>query len=87
MNPDYEDVTFSIDFKMPKRYAQCFVSMLDEMVNNGKIGHSAWLGFYSDGDGVFRPSYKITKMSEDIVPKHKITSFKNVECEIGWDGG
>ena len=88
MAQPYEDVTFSLTLTMPKAYAQCFVAMLNKMVEFGKNGHSEWLGFYADGDGCFRPSYQITAMSDDITKmtdRHAV--IKNAKCEIGWDAG
>lgn len=84
---DSTPVKFSVDFEMPRCYAQCFIAMLDEMVKNGVNGHSAWIGFYADGDGCFRPKYKVTKTTADITPTKEFQPIENVECELGWDGG
>ena len=34
----------------------------------GKIGHSSLIGFYSDGDGDFRPKFKIETDFEKVEP-------------------
>ena len=35
--------------------------MLDLMERNGSIGHSEYVGLYSDGDGDFRPIFEYDK--------------------------
>ena len=54
-------VTFHVTCTMPEKWADAFCSMLDLMENNGKLGHSAVIGFYSDGDGNYRPTFQIDR--------------------------
>ena len=54
-----EDKTFNIEVTMNERWVDNFCSMLKYMEHCGNIGHSSLVGFYSDGDGDFRPKFKI----------------------------
>ena len=60
--------TFSITCSMEERWIDTFMSMLNKMESNGNLGHSEIIGFYSDGDGDFRPEF-----TSDI-------SWNKVEC-------
>lgn len=51
--------TFNIEVTMEERWIDDFCSMLEYMRYCGSIGHSAIIGFYADGDGDFRPKFKI----------------------------
>ena len=42
--------------------------MLKKMENNGNLGHSEEVGIYSDGDGDFRPKFKIETDFEKVAP-------------------
>ena len=53
------DKTFTIEVTMKERWVDNFCSMLKYMERCGNIGHSTVVGFYSDGDGDFRPQFKI----------------------------
>ena len=53
------DKTFNIEVVMDERWIDYFCSMLKYMEHCGDIGHSSLIGFYSDGDGDFRPKFKI----------------------------
>lgn len=55
------DVTFNIKVTMKDRWVNDFCSMLDEMQRCGSKGHSAVIGFFSDGDGDFRPTFEIDR--------------------------
>lgn len=59
---------FTIKVKMEERWIDAFCSFLSRMQYNGKIGHSEIIGFYSDGDGDFRPIFDFGDLthSEDI---------------------
>ena len=48
---------FTIICEMEERWIDHFMSMLYMMQNYGNLGHSGILGFYSDGDGDFRPKF------------------------------
>lgn len=54
-----KQVEFSIKVTMNERWVNDFCSMLKWMETCGKIGHSSIVGFYSDGDGDFRPKFEI----------------------------
>ena len=56
--------TFNIECSMEERWISEFYSFLKELEHNGHIGHSQMVGFYSDGDGDFRPSFKMDKKLE-----------------------
>ena len=51
--------TFTISCTMEERWINHFLSFLNYMEFCGKIGHSSLIGFYSDGDGDFRPNFDI----------------------------
>lgn len=53
--------TFNIQCTMEERWVDDFCSMLHKMQYFGNIGHSQMIGFYSDGDGDFRPEFKIDR--------------------------
>lgn len=48
---------FTIHCKMNERWIASFIKMLDSMAYCGSIGHSEYIGLYSDGDGDFRPTF------------------------------
>ena len=54
-------VTFNIEVTMNERWVNDFCSMLKWMESCGNLGHSSIVGFYSDGDGDFRPKFKIDR--------------------------
>lgn len=49
--------TFTITCTMEERWINQFMSFLKYMEGCGKQGHSCRVGFYSDGDGDFRPIF------------------------------
>ena len=51
--------TFNIKVTMNERWVDVFCSMLHWMESCGNLGHSSLVGFYSDGDGDFRPKFEI----------------------------
>ena len=53
------DKTFNVKITMEERWVDDFCSMLKYMQCCGEVGHSAVVGFYSDGDGNFRPKFEI----------------------------
>lgn len=65
----YNDVSLNINVKVNKQYAKMFVAMLERMVYNGKYGHSEWVAFYSDGDGVFKPEITIEGLDDPELMK------------------
>ena len=54
-----EDITFTIECTMKERWVPHFLSMLNYMQYLGNIGSSRKVGIYSDGDGDFRPKFKV----------------------------
>lgn len=61
-----KEKTFNIKVTMKERWIPYFCSMLLEMQRNGKIGHSGIIGFYSDGDGDFRPKFEFDTEFERV---------------------
>lgn len=57
-------VTFNIEVTMSERWVNDFCSMLKWMESCGNMGHSSIVGFYSDGDGDFRPKFKFDREYE-----------------------
>mgnify|MGYP003289544822 CR=1 FL=1 len=54
-----KQIEFNIKVTMNERWANDFCSMLKWMESCGNLGHSSIVGFYSDGDGDFRPKFEI----------------------------
>lgn len=59
-----KEVTFNIKATMNERWVEDFCSMLNWMQYCGNVGHSSVVGFYSDGDGDFRPKFEIDREYE-----------------------
>lgn len=59
-----DKVTFNIKVTMNERWVNDFCSMLKWMESCGNLGHSSLIGFYADGDGDFRPKFKIDREFE-----------------------
>ncbi len=51
---------FTIECEMKDRWVQPFLSMLKTMEYDGRAGHSELVGLYADGDGDFRPQFRVT---------------------------
>ena len=60
-----KEITFNIKVTMNERWINDFCSMLKYMEYCGDIGHSSIVGFYSDGDGDFRPKFEIDTNYEE----------------------
>ena len=58
------EVTFNIKVTIKERWINDFCSMLKQMESCGEIGHSSIIGFYSDGDGDFRPKFEFDREFE-----------------------
>ena len=56
-----KEITFNIKVMMNERWVDDFCSMLNWMQGCGDLGHSSLVGFYSDGDGDFRPKFEIDR--------------------------
>lgn len=81
------EVELIINAKMNERWVNDFLSMLKYMEHCGDIGHSAIVGFYSDGDGDFRPEFEF---NVDYEKQHGYRSYegKNLpSLEIIFDAG
>ena len=59
-----KEVEITIKAKMNERWVNDFLSMLKYMESCGNMGHSAVIGFYSDGDGDFRPKFEFDRKYE-----------------------
>lgn len=68
------NVKLNISVIMNKYYARQFVSMLKRMEYNGKVGHSEWVAFFSDGDGAFRPKITIEGVDPSVIESEVKTS-------------
>ena len=71
---------FVVECEIPDRWVDHFCSMLKYMEHCGKMGHSDWVGIYSDGDGDFRPKFKINTDYKEKEPVNEIEF-------IGFDAG
>lgn len=78
--------TFNINVEMEERWVDDFCSMLYWMQSCGNLGHSSLIGFYSDGDGDFRPRFDIGTEYElkDGFGKDEIN---NCRIEVLYDAG
>lgn len=65
---EFEDVTFTIEVTMRRRWAAQFLGLLKRMHVNGQIGSSEMLAFYSDGDGDFRPRFMLDDTGWQVTP-------------------
>ena len=65
-------VKFTVECEMEERWKDYFLSFLKTMEFFGQAGHSELLGFYSDGDGDFRPKFNIK--DTEYTPKELIVS-------------
>lgn len=81
-----DNVTFTVKVTMKKKWVNIFCSMLKWMESCGKIGHSSIVGFYSDGDGDFRPEFEINTEFEEV---KGITTKDEVlpDIEVLYDAG
>lgn len=72
---------FNINVTMEERWIPHFLSFLKYMQSFGNQGHSAQLGFYSDGDGDFRPrfNFNIPYDNSNVFPITKSQIIKKKE--------
>jgi hypothetical protein len=77
--------TFNIEVTMEERWVDYFCSFLKYMESCGNMGHSALVGFYSDGDGDFRPKFDFDIEYNKILgePRENIYDIP----EYMWDAG
>ena len=52
-------ISFNVNVTMDERWVNHFISFLKRMELDGNIGKSEHVTFYADGDGDFRPKFKI----------------------------
>jgi len=82
------DKTFNIEVTMNERWVDDFCSMLKWMESCGNLGHSSVVGFYSDGDGDFRPKFKIdTGFNKVNGYRKKDTPLPLPKLEVIFDAG
>jgi len=75
---------FNINVKMEERWIPYFQSMLNTMQYLGFLGSSRLLGFYSDGDGDFRPKFEFDIPMQkvegifrsELIDRHKLDAYK-----------
>lgn len=60
--------TFTIEATMEERWIPHFLSMLNAMHENGAVGHSGVVGMYADGDGDFRPKFRVDMHYDNVEP-------------------
>ena len=73
---------FTIEVEMDERWVDDFCSMLSQMEYLGNIGSSRTVGLYSDGDGDFRPKFKINANFTKVEPS-KIRSIETIQYDAG----
>lgn len=56
-----------VSCEMEERWIDHFCSFLKRLQYNGEQGRSRLEGFYSDGDGDFRPKFSFLTLEEAIV--------------------
>lgn len=92
----YKEVEITIKAKMNERWVNDFLSMLKYMESCGNMGHSAVVGFYSDGDGDFRPKFSIDRdykekqgiLKKELIERDKNNYLKNMYIpEVIFDAG
>jgi len=86
------NVTLNIKVTMKERWVDDFLSFLRYMETCGNLGHSAVLGFYSDGDGDFRPKFEFDReFNETTDQRYEETKeryrYVTIEPEIVYDAG
>ena len=62
---DSDRITFSIECTMNVRWTKQFLGMLKQMEYLGSVGSSRNVTIFADGDGDYRPKFKLT-MDEAI---------------------
>lgn len=76
------NVTFTIRCTMRARWVPYFLGLLKRMQYQGGIGTSRWVHFFADGDGDFRPRFRLpSKFGEPAKPTG------NDGDEAWWDAG
>lgn len=78
---------FIINCERDERWIPAFYSMLKRMEHNGAIGHSEKIGFYSDGDGDFRPHFTTEDEIEYDINLPEPYNYQNREAVHIFDAG
>lgn len=81
------EVTFNIKVTMKERWVNDFCSMLNWMQCCGNAGHSSIVGFYSDGDGDFRPEFEFDREFEKTKGYWRADGTKLPDLEVIFDAG
>lgn len=79
------DIKFNIEVTMEERWVNDFCSMLKKIESNSNIGHSSTIAIYADGDGDFRPKFKIDIPFEEVsgIDKQDILRLPEVIFDAG----
>lgn len=80
-------VEFTIKATMNERWIKDFCSMLKWMERCGEIGHTSIIGFYSDGDGDFRPKFDIDCDFEQVNGYWRKDGKELPKLEVIFDAG
>ena len=72
-----DESEFTIKVSMKNRWVPQFLSFLKRMEFNGMAGHSEIIGFYSDGDGDFRPKFEFRDLDFEEVESKSTTDTIN----------
>lgn len=78
---------FNIQCDIPDRWVDTFCSFLKRMEHDGRIGHSELIGFLTDGDGDFHPSFNIQTIFECDINKKEPYVYSNREASHIFDAG
>ena len=78
---------FNIKATMNERWVNDFCSMLNYIQSCGRVGHSGVVGFYSDGDGDFRPEFKIDREYEVTDGYRREDGKQLPDLEVIFDAG
>lgn len=82
-----KEVTFNIRCTMNERWVNDFCSMLQWMQNCGNFGHTSIVGFYSDGDGDFRPKFEVDREYQETEGYWQKDGKKLPDLEVILDAG
>lgn len=80
--PVYDNIEFSVECSMNKRWVSNFLGVLKSMQYLGSIGGSRRVTIYSDGDGDFRPKF----LWPDDLPE-PAEPIKNENGNVTYDAG
>ena len=75
----------NIKATIDERWVNDFCSMLKWMETCGNLGHSSVVGFYSDGDGDFRPKFEFDREYEQTKGYWDKEKLPNIE--VMFDAG